>query len=285
MPPTDGPTPLADAYDERGILAPGVGRGRFALTRYAPSTALAPWLVHYWVIHWDLRGRAPFAQETLSHPAVNVVCGTHRPGVHGVTTARFVAQLAGEGWVVGARFQPGGFVPWLRPPWTMRALKDRDVPIADYFGAEGAALDRAVHVTDDDGARVARLDAFFARRLATGEPVEAPRAAPLVALLQGDPALVRVDQLAARAGLSVRALQRVFLLEIGVPVKSVVRRVRVQEAARRLAHGAGDERWAALAAELGYADQSHFIREFKQQIGQTPGEYARRCVTARAGRA
>jgi AraC-like DNA-binding protein len=36
------------------------------------------------------------------------------------------------------------------------------------------------------------------------------------------------------------------------------------------------DRWAALAADLGYADQGHFIRDFKTMFGEPPTWYAQR---------
>jgi AraC-like DNA-binding protein len=70
-------------------------------------------------------------------------------------------------------------------------------------------------------------------------------------------------------GVEVRSLQRVFRRYVGVSPKWVIRRYRLHEAAERLK----DPRPAALAelaTSLGYADQAHFAREFKQVIGQTP---------------
>jgi AraC-like DNA-binding protein len=34
--------------------------------------------------------------------------------------------------------------------------------------------------------------------------------------------------------------------------------------------------WADLSLDLGYADQAHFIRDFKRLVGVSPAEYARR---------
>ncbi len=34
------------------------------------------------------------------------------------------------------------------------------------------------------------------------------------------------------------------------------------------------------AQELGYHDQPHLIRDFREQVGFTPGAYARRCEAA-----
>jgi AraC-like DNA-binding protein len=52
----------------------------------------------------------------------------------------------------------------------------------------------------------------------------------------------------------------------------VLRRLRLQEAAERMADGAGD--WAALAVDLGYFDQAHFINDFRRVVGRSPAEYA-----------
>ena len=39
-----------------------------------------------------------------------------------------------------------------------------------------------------------------------------------------------------------------------------------------IGNATADIDWATLAAELGYADQSHLIREVKQFTGLTPGQ-------------
>jgi AraC-like DNA-binding protein len=75
-------------------------------------------------------------------------------------------------------------------------------------------------------------------------------------------------------------LQRLFRDYVGVTPKWVLKRYRVHEAAERLASGeAQDAAW--LAADLGYSDQPHFIRDFAAQVGCTPHAYLSTCAAAR----
>jgi AraC-like DNA-binding protein len=85
--------------------------------------------------------------------------------------------------------------------------------------------------------------------------------------------MFRVDQLADGLGLSVRRLQRLFAEYVGVTPKWVLRRARLHEAAARADRGVGID-WAALAADLGYADQAHLTRDFTAVVGAPPGRYA-----------
>ena len=39
----------------------------------------------------------------------------------------------------------------------------------------------------------------------------------------------------------------------------------------------------ALALDLGYFDQPHFIRDFKSQVGRTPAQYAKQCASRASG--
>src|SRR5205814_5681308 len=85
--------------------------------------------------------------------------------------------------------------------------------------------------------------------------------------------LGRVGDQAASSGLSVRTLQRLFADYVGVSPKWVMRRARLHDAAER-ADGGEPVDWAALASDLGYADQAHLTRDFTVTIGVPPARYA-----------
>jgi AraC-like DNA-binding protein len=262
-----------------GILNPDGGRGSFALDRAAPSQDLARFIERHWMVTWDLRGDAPFAQETLPHPCVNFVIGTHRPGVHGVGTNRFVAQLDGRGWVLGVKFRPGAFHAFYGRD--VSELSERDVPIASVFGDEGAALEATVLARGGGRTCVELVEHFFRARLPDKHDDNLDLAARAVEIVRADPSIGRTRDLAACVSLNQRTLERLFERYVGVPPKWIIRRYRIHEACERVLSGASPS-WSALAQELGYFDQAHFIRDFKSQVGRTPAQYAELCARSKA---
>ncbi|WP_036175667.1 AraC family transcriptional regulator, partial [Massilia sp. 9096] len=83
-----------------------------------------------------------------------------------------------------------------------------------------------------------------------------------------------VSQAAAAAHATVRTLERKFKQSSGHTVKDVAALIRFEQARNRLWHESKPD-LAALAQELGYADQSHLSREFKRYSGMTPAAFAR----------
>jgi AraC-like DNA-binding protein len=102
------------------------------------------------------------------------------------------------------------------------------------------------------------------------EPDAVRRAKALI--LERHAEALTLAELAAAAGVDRFRLLRAFVREVGLPPHQFQLTVRVARARELLArrHPA-----AQVAAELGFADQSHFIRVFRRQMGVTPGAYGR----------
>jgi AraC-like DNA-binding protein len=268
---------MLNAFENtRGILNPFDGFARFRLTRYEPASDLAPFIDRHWIVHWDRVGLAPFQQEILPNPNVNLAFETGRSAVHGIGTERFVAQLEGFGRVVGTKFHAGGFLPFAREP--LSSLVDRVVPIEQAFGRQVDGLEAQVLSHADDLRSVAYIEEFL-RSLQPKADATIALATKLVALAQNDRSISQADDLARAASMPLRTLHRLFERYVGVGPKWIIRRSRVQEAAERVAAGESLE-WAELALDLGYHDQAHLIRDFKAQVGFTPAVYAARCAAA-----
>jgi AraC-like DNA-binding protein len=82
------------------------------------------------------------------------------------------------------------------------------------------------------------------------------------------------QQLADICGLSVRALERQFLATYRTSPHEYVRLLRVRMSARGLVFSR--KPLAELASEFGFADQSHFTKEFRRVLGETPSAYRAR---------
>lgn len=79
-----------------------------------------------------------------------------------------------------------------------------------------------------------------------------------------------VTELASIACLGKKQFERLFNELIGANPKEYARIVRFQKSLKLLQHDFENINLAQLAYQCGYADQSHFIREFKQFSGYTP---------------
>jgi AraC-like DNA-binding protein len=119
--------------------------------------------------------------------------------------------------------------------------------------------------------RIDAAEAFLASRVRP-VPDEAMRVRDLVERIERDRSIVRVSDVASLHGVDVRALQRSFRRYVGATPKWVICRYRLHEAAERL-RSPRPPSFVSLAASLGYADQAHFAREFKQTVGRTPRAY------------
>ncbi len=258
---------------QAAVLRPSAAEQRIDLGRIEPGADLAELVDYFWWVRWDTE--RPHEQEVVPRPVVHlsaeVVAGEPRLLVHGVHPRMFRRRLEGAGHTVAAGFRPAGFHPFLRAD--VGTLEGREVPVADLLGVDDRPVAEVALACDrpEDGAAV------LAAWLRSLEPEDDPRVEDLARLVERaeeDTDLVRAEQLAEIAGVSLRTLQRRFHAYVGIGPKWVVQRFRLLDVTSA-AHSDADVDWAALAARLGYADQSHLIRAFTQLVGHPPAAYAR----------
>jgi AraC-like DNA-binding protein len=254
----------------RGVLHPRLAQGEFQHHRRAPSPQLACLIEHYWHVSWDLRGLPAQLQETLPHPNVHYVVEAGQTAIYGVHTARYVRTLEGQGHAFGIKFKAGGFYPFYRLP--VSGLKDRSLDGAGIFGAAASRFESDVLASFDMDGMVSAAEALLLVHVPAVDS-EVIMIGELVAKIAADRSLVSVDALVTLSGLGKRQLQRLFNEYVGVSPKWVINRYRLHEAVAQLQSGQ-PVAWSELALELGYFDQSHFIRDFRRLLGRTPAEYA-----------
>lgn len=154
-------------------------------------------------------------------------------------------------------------------------LADRSVVLDDLWGSTAAGL-LAELAAAGEAARIDRLESVLLRRLAQAPAAETALNVPGLAqrILRGRGRL-KVERLAEAAGVSRQYLTRSFRESVGVTPKLFARLARFQSGLAYAGCGAKVD-WAQAALELGYADQSHMIAEFREFSSLTPETLARR---------
>lgn len=256
---------------EHGLL--GVRDLDLALDRFPPAADLAGLVERHWLVSWGLPPGREASVTLLPHPCVNLVLDGGRLAVSGVGEGRFTYAYRGSGRVFGVKFRPGGFLPFLGGP--VGRITGSVLPAERLWGPAAGALAARMAAAGGVEELVALAEGFLRERWPPHDP-QVELVGRIVAALLHDRTIARVDDVTARFGIPPRTLQRLFARYVGVSPKWVLRRYRLHEAAAALA-AEQDRPWAEVAAELGYYDQSHFIRDFAAAVGLTPVAYARAC--------
>jgi AraC-like DNA-binding protein len=253
----------------RGMFRRPLPAGKLRHARRKTAHDLAPWIAHYWMIRWDLRGCASHVAESLPHPNIHMIFEDRVAVVCGVQTRKFSRLLEGKSRVFGVKFQAGGFRPFYRAP--VSGLADRIVPAKEIFGKAVGVLEAVVFSSRPDSEKIAACNNFFLERIPKADP-SVTLAGQLVALILADPEIKSVDELVRRSPLGKRSLQRLFSEYVGASPKWVIRRYRLMELVEKFNSG-GKLDWPQLALELGYFDQAHLINDFKAVVGHSPTKY------------
>jgi AraC-like DNA-binding protein len=140
------------------------------------------------------------------------------------------------------------------------------VGLDDLWGRDATRTQEQLRAAASWDDRFAIAEAALARRLEAGRAVD-PEIAFAWGRIVTNRGRVRIDQLAAEIGWSRKRLWSRFGSQIGLTPKRATQLVRFDNAAHGLAAGHSAAR---VAAETGYADQSHLHRDVLAFAGVTP---------------
>jgi AraC-like DNA-binding protein len=155
-------------------------------------------------------------------------------------------------------------------------LSGQIVDLVDVLGPAGRRLGDQLRETPSWRRRFALVDEFLLDRLERG-----PRPSPEVGWawerLLATGGAVPIGRIAREVGWSHKHLIARFSQQVGLRPKTAARLVRLNRVWRRLdEHRPLD--WGQVAADAGYADQAHLIRDFHQFTGTTPTQFQARTL-------
>lgn len=182
----------------------------------------------------------------------------------GQMTRPILIAPTGSVQLLGIRFHPGGTFPFFRIP--MQEFTNQVVELGAVAGQFECDLIARAEAAPASQIRIGAIEELLVDRVRHFK--HDSWLIDLSARIVHLGGQVSVDELAAKAGVGSRQLERRFLREVGIGPKLLCRILRFQQIFRAV--NRNDAGWAAVAADCGYYDQAHLIRDFQQFAGQTP---------------
>lgn len=255
------------------------------MAEYAAGPALKG-LVHHYTDYWERTGGFSTRRELPIADGVMIFNLADPLEIVG-GDGRTIRLGAGEAFVAGTHLRPAlsrstgeqAGIHIFLPIESVRRLigvplgqmTDQVVALDDLLGPRARRLGERL-VQAPRAHRAALLDSVLQRRLAETEACAAQ--AHALRLLRTRPDL-DIMGIARDIGWSRKHLADRVRDAVGIGPRSFRRLLRFH----RLTKAIGDTPdWAGLAAETGYYDQSHLIREFREFAGMTPSDYLARSM-------
>ena len=249
-----------------------------------PSRRLAGHIKRFWSLAYDPVDKAAGSETVLPDGCPEIIFNLSdrfrridseaneiQPATlfAGQMSRSIAIQPTGTVQLFGVRFHPAGAFPL--GGFSMHELTDQIIGIDCALGREGLELEARIWEAKSFEQRTVAFEAFFLERLAARQRNDAI-SNYAAGLIFGSDGLISVSHLSERLGVSERRLERRFKACVGVSPKMLARIVRFQGVVRKI-QSAETPNMLDAVHELGYFDQSHLIRDFREFSGETPSGY------------
>ena len=256
--------------EPRGIIKNRTINQKFTLNRRSPPAKLDYIIEHYWSIQWHLDNGEKVAQNVLSHPNIHITNENSFSRVHGVVTKRFERIIEGSGYVLAIKFKPASFTYLTK--LQISNLTNKTLPLLKVTNKKFYEIFHRPMDYSGEEERFNEISNFLLSLKHEPNSI-IQRLNAIVKKIEEDNSITNVSHLEKLMKMNIRGIQRIFKEYIGVSPKWVINRYRLHEAMAKIESFKDDDILTELTYELGYFDQAHFIKDFKNLIGRTPGEY------------
>lgn len=256
----------------KGIINAAFFKDSFDFQLFHPSDHLKHYIEHYWLISWQLPDGTSHSQEVIPHPCNHLTFLAGDSKIKGVQTQKYTHKLSGSGNIIGTKFRPAGFYPLAQN----LGLKMPDMPnnvfeINQFFDVDTNGFESDILKLKNPADKIHKLETELYNHLPKLDD-NVPKINQIVAQIETDKTILKVSDICQKFDLEERQLQRLFSKYIGVSAKWIINRYRIHEALEQI-EAADQINWSDLAVKLGYYDQAHFIKDFKNLIGTAPDGY------------
>lgn len=248
----------------------------------APSTILQPYIVYFWEGYFNTADSDLLSYQVIPNGYLELIihlsdhhCALPQDGhfdkspdytLIGVYTRPYEVRFPKKVKTFGMRLKPEGILPLFGMPAAELMEK-----MADMESVTGRRFrDFCDHLREKENMkeRMALSESYLKNNLSK---IETERyylhhAAEIIREADG---LISMDELTGKVFISRRQLERAFKQSVGLTPKRYMRIARLNAVNRQLQEGRSMN-LTKLAYACGYADQAHFIRDFKAFTGIQP---------------
>ncbi len=126
----------------KGVLDPKQGQKKFDLIRLLPSQGLEFFIEHYWIVKWNLKEGEAYTSEVLPYPSIHIVFERNYTRIIGVMEGKYTRQLKGSDKVLGIKFKPGAFYPFIKE--NVSGLTNKFIKLDNYFNVNVDDLESSI---------------------------------------------------------------------------------------------------------------------------------------------
>ncbi|MDK1287931.1 AraC family transcriptional regulator [Pseudoalteromonas umbrosa] len=251
-----------------GVLHQKADTKNYDLRRYFPQVQLENFLEQFWFVDWDLNGKKPHIQQNLPDPNFHLVIEKNQAKLIGPVSKLYTYTMKEQGRILGVKFHIGALSHLLdKPP---SEYVDKEIAAREIFGEQVESIIMPLLDDECDKSVFNSLSVFLLNyRVSVCETQR--QALELCKLIKNDASIFSVETLSFKSKLSKRTIQRVFNKYVGLKPKWLIRKYRLHQVLKQLEKGSLGI--LDIVDLLDYTDQAHLIRDFKQIIGVTPGQY------------
>jgi len=192
----------------------------------------------------------------------------------GKLTQPLPIKSVGKNMMLGIRFYAHSAVYFLNEE--MWEFNDQIADLRDLLGAPVRALHSRLRETSELNKRIQLIENFLTSRLSIKERRlnnnNISMIGQIIKEMQLNDTPDHVETIANRHNISSRYLRKLFLQYTGVTPKLYNKINRFQHSLQLISESQSS--LTSIAYEAGYADQSHFIRDFKSFTGFPPSAYS-----------
>ena len=252
------------------------------IQEYRPSPLLSPFVDAYWQGDFNMRSEGLLSQRVVPNGHVDIIihltdlhCDLYHPNgwgqspdytIIGLYTRPYEVKFSRRVQVFSIRFKPEGVYNIFGVPASefKEGFDDMSLVMGRRFRdycdrlRETTGIRKMIALTEQYLLKSAARNSFNMGYV--------NRAAEIIRSTGG---AVRIDELPRKVFISQRQLEREFKEKIGISPKRYLRLARLAEVHRQMGTGNVPD-LSRITYHCGYADQAHFIRDFKSFTGEIP---------------